>query len=127
MAATGITVGGKTGSAEKEYPVYNDDGTLKTETRKRKDSQGNVVEYQKVITKQQTDSWFICIAPLGSDEAPEVPQVAIAVIVENGRMGATTAAPIAVNVILKARDLGLLGDKYKPKTTTPTTPKKKTK
>ena len=58
----------------------------------------------------RTDSWFITIAPL------ERPQVAIAVVVEGGGFGATTAAPIAASVILKARELGLLGDQYKPKT-----------
>jgi hypothetical protein len=59
---------------------------------------------------ERTDSWFISIAPL------ERPTLAIAVVVEGGGFGATTAAPIAANVILKARDLGLLGDQYKPKT-----------
>ncbi|MBK9768651.1 MAG: hypothetical protein IPP63_17485 [Chloracidobacterium sp.] len=58
---------------------------------------------------ERTDSWFITIAPL------EKPQVAIAVVVEGGGFGARTAAPIAANVILKARDLGLLGDQYRPK------------
>ena len=29
---------------------------------------------------------------------------------------AKSAAPVAANVILKARELGLLGDQYKPKT-----------
>lgn len=117
---TGIRVGGKTGSAEKNYPVYDvKTGKLKTETRKRKDKDGNTVEYQVPIMKEQTDSWFISIAPL------ENPQVAIAVVVENGGFGATTAAPIAVNVIMKARELGLLGEQYKPKTPVkPATPAK---
>jgi penicillin-binding protein 2 len=73
---------------------------------------------------KRTDGWFICIAPL------ENPQVAIAVVVEDigRRFGGGTAAPIAANMILKARDLGLLGDKYKPKTpTTPQPAKKKAK
>lgn len=110
MAATGIRVGGKTGSAEKNYPVYDEKtGKMKTETRKRRDEKGNLVEYQVPIMKEQTDSWFISIAPL------ENPQVAIAVVVENGGFGATTAAPIAVNVIMKARELGLLGEQYRPK------------
>ena len=34
--------------------------------------------------------------------------------------GGTTAAPIAADVILKARELGLLGEQYKPKTQTTT-------
>ena len=58
---------------------------------------------------ERTDSWFITIAPL------EKPQVAIAVVVEGGGYGARTAAPIAANVILKARELGILGEQYKPK------------
>jgi len=41
--------------------------------------------------------------------------VAISVVVEGGGFGARTAAPIAANVILKARELGLLGEQYTPK------------
>ena len=80
-----------------------------------------MVEYDAPVMYERTDSWYICIAPL------EHPQLAIAVVVEGGGFGATTAAPIAANVILKARDLGLLGEQYKPKVQTPapTAPKKK--
>jgi cell division protein FtsI/penicillin-binding protein 2 len=72
---------------------------------------------------ERTDSWFITIAPL------EKPQVAIAVVVEGGGFGARTAAPIAANVILKARDLGLLGDEYRAKAAPAPAdkPKKKTR
>ncbi len=65
--------------------------------------------------RRRTDGWFICIAPL------ENPQLAIAVVIEDigGGYGGTTAAPIAADVILKARELGLLGDRYRPKATTP--------
>jgi penicillin-binding protein 2 len=58
---------------------------------------------------KRLDSWFISIAPL------ERPQVAISVVVEGGGYGSRTAAPIAASVILKARDLGLLGEAYKQK------------
>jgi cell division protein FtsI/penicillin-binding protein 2 len=58
---------------------------------------------------KRSDSWFITIAPI------ERPQVAIAVVVEGGGYGSRTAAPIAANIILKARDLGLLGEQYRPK------------
>ena len=68
---------------------------------------------------ERTDSWFITIAPI------ENPQVAIAVVVEGGGFGARTAAPIAANVILKARGLGLLGNEYKPKPAAPPPAKKK--
>jgi hypothetical protein len=44
------------------------------------------------------------------------------------RYGGQTAAPIAANIIVKARELGLLGEEFKPKVQTqPTTPKKKRK
>ncbi len=59
------------------------------------------------------------IAPL------ENPQLAIAVVIEDigSKYGGTTAAPVAADVIKKAAELGLLGEQYKPKTTS--TPKKK--
>jgi len=110
LAGTGIRAGGKTGTAEKEAPLYDQKtGKLRTEKKKRKNDKGQWVEYDAPVMYKRTDSWFITIAPL------ERPQVAIAVVVEGGGFGATTAAPIAANVILKARDLGLLGDQYKPK------------
>ena len=61
----------------------------------------------------RTDSWYISIAPL------ENPQLAIAVVVEGGGFGSKVAAPIAANVVLKARDLGLLGEQYKQRVQTP--------
>ncbi|MGI8813460.1 MAG: penicillin-binding transpeptidase domain-containing protein [Pyrinomonadaceae bacterium] len=110
LAGTGIRTGGKTGTAEKQALLYDDKtGRLKTVKQRRKDANGNWVEYDAPLMYERTDSWFITIAPL------ERPQVAISVVVEGGGFGATTAAPIAANVILKARELGLLGDQYKPK------------
>jgi len=50
------------------------------------------------------------------------------VVVEGGGYGAAISAPIAARVIMKARDLGLLGEQYKPKTQVPAqTPKAKKK
>ncbi|MGI8786600.1 MAG: penicillin-binding transpeptidase domain-containing protein [Pyrinomonadaceae bacterium] len=124
IGGTGIRVGGKTGTAEKEALLYDEKtGKLKTEKKKRKDENGKWVEYDAPQMYERTDSWFICIAPL------ENPQLAISVVVEGGGYGARTAAPIAVNVIMKARELGLLGEQYKPKTQTPKTktPTKKNK
>ncbi|MFN6963377.1 MAG: penicillin-binding transpeptidase domain-containing protein [Pyrinomonadaceae bacterium] len=114
LAGTGIRAGGKTGTAEKQAPLYDEKtGKLKTVRKKRKNSQGEWVEYDAPVMYERTDSWFITIAPL------ERPQVAIAVVVEGGGFGARTAAPIAANVILRARDLGLLGEQYKPKQIAP--------
>lgn len=115
VRSLGIRVGGKTGTAEKQAPVYDANGKLKTTKRKRKDKDGKYIEYDAPVMYERTDSWFVATAPL------ERPQVAIAVVVEGGGYGAKTAAPIAANVILKARELGLLGEQYKPKSQTPTT------
>lgn len=109
LAGTGIRTGGKTGTAEKLAPEYDNSGKLKTTKKRRKNASGEWEEYFVPNMYERTDSWFITIAPL------ERPQVAIAVVVEGGGFGARTAAPIAANVILKARDLGLLGDQYRPK------------
>ena len=105
-----VKTGGKTGSAEKKAPVYDrKTGKLRTVTKRRRDSEGKLVEYKSPVMYLRTDSWYISIAPI------ENPQVAIAVVVESGGGGSRTAAPIAANVVLKARQLGLLGEKYTPK------------
>lgn len=119
IRAAGIRSGGKTGTAEKLAPVYDEKtGRLKTVKRKVRAENGDLVEREFPQMYERTDSWYISIAPL------EKPTLAIAVVVEGGGFGARTAAPIAANVILKARDLGLLGEQYKPKTQTPA-PKKR--
>jgi penicillin-binding protein 2 len=101
LAGTGIRTGGKTGTAEKQALLYDEKtGQLKTEKRRRRNADGKYEDYQVPLMYERTDSWFITIAPL------EKPQVAIAVVVEGGGYGARTAAPIAANVILKARELG---------------------
>lgn len=120
LAGTGIRTGGKTGTAEKQAPVYDEKtGKLKTIKQKRKNAKGEWVEYDAPVMYERTDSWFITIAPL------ERPTLAIAVVVEGGGYGARTAAPIAANVILKARELGLAGEQYKPKAPAQKPPKKK--
>jgi penicillin-binding protein A len=110
LAGTGIRTGGKTGTAEKETPLYDETtGQLRTVKKKRRNEAGEWVEFDAPVMYKRSDSWFITIAPI------ERPQVAIAVVVEGGGYGSRTAAPIAANIILKARDLGLLGEQYRPK------------
>ena len=46
--------------------------------------------------------WFVGFAPA------ERPTLAVAVLVEQGGYGATSAAPIARDLLLRAQDLGLL-------------------
>ncbi len=117
VRGVGIRTGGKTGSAEKLAPVFDEKtGKPKTTTAKRKDKNGNWVEYQKPVMYERGDSWFIAIAPL------ERPTLAIAVVIEGGGMGATIGAPIASKMILKARELGLCGEK--PKVVVPKNPAK---
>lgn len=117
LAGTGIIAGGKTGTAEKDdAPKFDPKtGERMFVIKKKKDANGNLVDYKEYLTYNRTDGWFICIAPL------ENPQVAIAVVIEDigSKFGGQTAAPVAANVVLKARNLGLLGDRYKPKAAPP--------
>src|SRR6266404_7492677 len=90
-----ITSGGKTGTADRDVYVY--------------DRQGNpVVDYvdkegsRHLKTDGSTDSWFVGFAPA------ENPQIAFAVLVENGGQGAKAAAPIAAKLIAKAASLDYL-------------------
>ncbi|HEX8071450.1 MAG TPA: penicillin-binding transpeptidase domain-containing protein [Pyrinomonadaceae bacterium] len=108
ITAQGIQTGGKTGTAEKEVPVYDPKtGEPKRVKRYERDRRGQIIrEYEEIVIDREhkrVDSWFLCIAPL------EYPTLAIATIVEGGGYGARAAAPIAAALVLKARDLGLLG------------------
>jgi penicillin-binding protein A len=102
----GIITGGKTGTAEKEIPLYDPKtGEMIMEKKVERDRRGNPIrEYMvaKMDPEFRIDSWFLCLAPL------DRPQLAIAVIIEGGGYGAKAAAPVAAALVLKARDLGLL-------------------
>ncbi|HEU4596438.1 MAG TPA: penicillin-binding transpeptidase domain-containing protein [Pyrinomonadaceae bacterium] len=102
----GIITGGKTGTAEKEVPLYDKRGEPVTQKKIERDRRGNPIrEYVVPVMDPEfrIDSWYLSIAPL------DRPQLAIAVIVEGGGYGSRAAAPIAAALVLKARDLGLLG------------------
>lgn len=105
--AAGVITGGKTGTAQKVTPVYGPNGEIKTRIREEKDPKGNIIRrYEEQILDYdhpRIDSWFLCIAPI------EKPVLAIAVIVEGGGYGSKAAAPIAAQLVLKAKALGLLG------------------
>ena len=108
VKAAGITSGGKTGTAQKVMPVYDPKtGEIKTRHKVEKDPKGNIIrEYDVIVTDEEhprIDGWFLCIAPL------ENPQIAMAVIVEGGGYGSRSAAPIAAHLVMKAKELGLLG------------------
>ncbi len=109
LTAQGILTGGKTGTAEKEVPIYDQKtGEPKKVKRYEKDKRGNIIrEYEEIVIDREhkrVDSWFLCIAPL------DYPQLAIAVIIEAGGYGAKAAAPVAAALVLKAREIGLLGN-----------------
>ena len=75
---------------------------MKVET----DLKGNIIrQYEKLVIapEPRIDGWFLCIAPL------ENPQIAMAVIIEGGGYGSRSAAPVAAALVLKAKELGLLG------------------
>lgn len=113
VKAAGIETGGKTGTAQKVVPVYDPKtGEIKKRLRTEKDPKGNIIRqyYEDILDYDhpRIDSWFLSIAPL------DRPQIAIAVIVEGGGYGSRAAAPIAAQLVLKARDLGLLGNKPQP-------------
>lgn len=57
------------------------------------------------LANAPSHAWFIGFAPYGPD-APK--RIAFAVLVENGRYGGRTAAPIAGELVTAARQLGLL-------------------
>ncbi|MDQ4121784.1 MAG: penicillin-binding transpeptidase domain-containing protein [Acidobacteriota bacterium] len=108
ILGAGIRVGGKTGTAQKQVPVY-DPKTNKPKfvvIKRRNRKTGEITEIKRTVLQKRVDGWFIAIAPL------ENPQVAIAVVVEGigNSSGGRTAAPLAANMIVKARHEGLLGE-----------------
>lgn len=101
----GITAGGKTGTAQREVPVIDPKTEKPVVIR-------NARGRESIKKEHRIDSWFIGFAPA------DKPKVAFAVVVEGGGYGARISAPIAFNLLLKAKDLGLLDDPP-PATTRP--------
>jgi penicillin-binding protein 2 len=60
-------------------------------------------------------SWFVCYAPM------EKPEIVIAVIVENAGFGATVAAPIARDILMKYFKVSFAGNNYDSTNTNPST------
>lgn len=101
-----LTAGGKTGTAQRTVPEI-DPRTGKYRTYVDRAGRTRL----KMAEKPRIDSWFIGFAPV------ENPQLAWAVMVEEGGYGSRIAAPIAGQLVLKAHNLGLLG--VPPPTTPP--------
>jgi peptidoglycan glycosyltransferase len=92
-----INAGGKTGTAQRTVPEI-DPQTGRAKTYIDRAGKTRV----KMAEKPRIDSWFIGFAPV------ENPQIAWAVVVEEGGYGSRTSAPIAGQLLLKAKDLGLI-------------------
>jgi penicillin-binding protein 2 len=77
------------------YPLAGKTGTAQVFTIKQTDN-----TRAKIVDERRRDhAWFIAFAPV------EDPKIAVAVLVENGGFGGSTAAPIAQKVL----DAYLLG------------------
>lgn len=106
-----VRAGGKTGTAQGGFfPIYDKNGNPVTyiETRRNRKT-GEITKKTKVKKYMRWDGWFVSVAPVSN------PQVAIAVVCENigdHGFGGSTAAPIVAKIIVKARELGLLGEGY---------------
>ncbi|MDD2699869.1 MAG: penicillin-binding protein 2 [Sideroxydans sp.] len=83
-----------------QYPVAGKTGTAQVIGVK----QGEKYDAEKVSEYNRDHAWFISFAPA------DKPRIALAVLVENGGHGGSTAAPIARKVL----DYYLLGKKSKP-------------
>jgi cell division protein FtsI/penicillin-binding protein 2 len=90
-----ISAGGKTGTADRDVFVYDRKGEPVVD---HVDREG----HKHYATTGSTDSWFVGFAP--ADD----PQIAFAVLVENGGQGARAAAPIAARIVTKAASLNYL-------------------
>ena len=90
-----ITAGGKTGTADRDVLVYDRKGEPVVDYVDKKGG-------EHYATTGSTDSWFVGFAP--ADD----PQIAFAVLVENGGQGARAAAPIAARIVTKAASLNYL-------------------
>ena len=89
-----VSAAGKTGTADRDVYAYDRQGKPLDYT----DEQGR----KRLRMTNSTDSWFIGFAPADN------PQIAFAVVVENGGQGAKTAAPIAARLVARAASLEYL-------------------
>jgi cell division protein FtsI/penicillin-binding protein 2 len=112
VKAAGIRSGGKTGTAQKAVPLIDPKtGQPMTKTVTERDFKGKIIRQHEEIVfadKLRSDAWYLSFAPL------EKPVIAMAVLVEGpgpgvSFYGGTHAAPIAAQLILKAKALGYFG------------------
>ena len=112
VIAAGIRSGGKTGTAQKDVPVIDPKtGEPMKKIVIEKDPKGKIIgQHQETVfyDKKRSDAWYLSFAPL------DKPVVAMAVLLEGpgpgiSFYGGKNAAPIAAQLILKAKALGYFG------------------
>jgi len=96
-----LTAAGKTGTADRDVYKYDSKGNPIVD---RIDEDGR----KRYLFVNSTDSWFLGFAPADN------PQIAFAIIVENGGQGAKVAAPIAAKLVAKAASLDYLKSNNTP-------------
>jgi cell division protein FtsI/penicillin-binding protein 2 len=130
VRAAGIRSGGKTGTAQKAIPVIDPKtGEPQKKLVTERDFKGNIIgQHLETVFYDalRSDAWYLSFAPL------ERPAIAMAVLLEGPGPGVSfyggkNAAPIAAQLILKAKSLGYFGGDTSVPAASPQRPRARTR